>query len=91
MLIPEYKLGLHKKKGMGKKAKYVMQFKCRISSVCRHTCHDKRQQVFGPQNAMWSKFQFYKQLPYEQKFENMNSIVWAIGKLVSILLFGVIS
>ena len=77
------------KKRMGKKAKYlVLQFKCRISSVWRHTCHDKRQQVFGPQNAMWSKSQFYIQLLYKQKFENMNSTVWAIGKLVSILLFG---
>ena len=86
------KLGLHtQKKRMGKKAKYlVLQFKCRISSVWRHTCHDKRQQVFGPQNAMWSKSQFYIQLLYKQKFENMNSIVRAIGKLVSILLFGMI-
>ena len=66
---------------MGKKAKYlVLQFKCRISSVWRHTCHDKRQQVFGPQNAMWSKSQFYIQLLYKQKFENMNSTVWEIGK-----------
>ena len=92
-LIPEYKLGLHrKKKEWGKKQNMylVLQFKCRISSVWRHTCHDKRQQVFGPQNAMWSKSQFYIQLLYKQKIENMNSIVWAIGKLVSILLFGVI-